>query len=211
MFSFLKKLLPPVNDEFYTLFEDAADNCKKMAQLFCRISEEGVNNAMLEEARKLKHESGFIVKSILRKLNKTFITPIDREDIQSLANLLNRITRRIVKASFNLHIYQIRSSTPNLKMQVDSLMKAVDILVPVIQLIRNVSQVKEATRLNNLMKKIESEGDDIMNQTMAKLFSQGLMPLEVMKYREIHKDIESALDLCYEVSDEVLNILLKHN
>ena len=211
MLGFLKKLLPPPGDEFYTLFEDAADNCKVTAQLFARISEEGVNNVLLEEARKLKHESGFIVKSILRKLNKTFITPIDREDIQSLANLLNRITRRIVKASFNLHIYQIRNSTPNLKMQVDSLMKAVDILVPVIQLIRNTSQVKEATRLNNLMKKIESEGDDIMNQTMAKLFSQGLMPLEVMKYREIHKDIENALDLCYEVSDEVLNILLKHS
>jgi len=211
MFSFLKKLLPPVNNEFYTLFEDAADNCKVTAQLFCRISEEGVNNVLLEEARKLKHESGFIVKSILRKLNKTFITPIDREDIQSLANLLNRITRRIVKASFNLYIYQIQSSTPNLKMQVDSLMQAVDILVPVIRLIHNISQVKEATRLNDLMKKIESEGDDIMNQTMAKLFSQGLMPLEVMKHREIHKDIESALDLCYEVSDEVLNILLKHN
>jgi len=211
MLSFLKKLLPPANDEFFTLFEDAADNCKKTAQLFYRITEEGVNSATLEEVRKLKHESSFIVRSLLRKLNKTFITPIDREDIQSLSNLLNKITRRIVKASFNLHIYQVKSSTPNLKSQVDILVKATDELVPIIQLIRNISKIKEATILNNRMKAIESEGDDIMNQAMAKLFSQPLLALEVMKYREIHKDIESALDLCYDVSNEVLNILLKHS
>jgi len=211
MFGFLKKLLPPANEEFYTLFEDAATNCRETARLFCRTCEEGVSNVTLEKARHLKHESNDIVKSIIRKLNHTFITPIDREDIQSLANLLNKITRRIVKACFNLHVYRIQSATQSLESQVDSLMKAAEQLLPVIQLIRNTSQVEKATKLNNQMKEIESKGDDIINEAMAKLFSQPLLPLEVMKYREIHKDIESALDLCYVVSDEVLNILLKHS
>ncbi|MCL2304837.1 MAG: DUF47 family protein [Planctomycetaceae bacterium] len=211
MFGFLKKLLPPANEEFFALFEEAANNCKETVLLLHRTSEEGVNGAILEEARRLKHESGFIAKSILRKLNNTFITPIDRDDIQSLANLLNKITRKIVKACFNLHVYQVESATPSIKSQAANLMEAVEELYPIIRLIRNTSQVEEATRYNNRMKEIESRGDELLNQTMAKLFRQPLLPLEVMKYREIHKDIESALDLCYEVSDEVLSVILKHS
>ena len=211
MFNFLKKLLPPANEEFFTLFEDAANNCKETAQLFCRVSEEGVDNAMLEEARRLKHQSSSIAKSILRKLNSTFITPIDREDIQSLANLLNKITKRIVRACFHLQIFQIEGPILSIQSQVANLRDAVDELVPVVQLIRNTSQVEEATTHNNRMKEIESKGDEIMNQAMTKLFSQGLLPLEVMKFSEIHKDIESALNICYDVSDEVLSVVLKHS
>jgi uncharacterized protein Yka (UPF0111/DUF47 family) len=211
MFGFLKKLLPPVNEEFFSFFEGAASNCRETALLFHRISEEGLNDATMEEARILKQNSNSIAKSTLRKLNSTFITPIDREDIQALANLLNNITKRIVRACSNLHIYQVDSTTPNIKLQVATLKEAVDELVPIIRLIRNTSQVDEATTLNNRMKEIESKGDEILNQTMAQLFSLTLIPLDVMKYREIHKDIESALNCCYDVSDEVLSIVLKHS
>jgi uncharacterized protein Yka (UPF0111/DUF47 family) len=211
MFEFLKKLLPPANEGFFALFEDAANNCTETAKLFCRISEEGINDAALEEARLLKKQSNEIARSALRKLNSTFITPIDREDIQSLANLLNKITKRIVRACLNLHIYQIESTTPSIKMQVTNLKEAVDELVPIVHLIRRTSHVDEATELNNRMKEIESKGDEIMYQTMAKLFSQTLMPLDVIKYRIIHKDIESALNCCYDVSDEVLGVVLKHS
>ena len=211
MFGFLKKILPPANEEFFVLFEEAAHNCTETAKLFCRVSDDGINDAIMEEARVLKRKSNEIAKSTLRKLNSTFITPIDREDIQALTNLLNKITKRIVRACSNLHIYRVDSTTPNVKLQVATLKEAVDELVPIIRLIRNTSQVNEATTLNNRMKEIESKGDEILNQTMAQLFSQTLIPLDVMKYREIHKDIESALNCCYDVSDEVLSIVLKHS
>jgi len=211
MFGFLKKLLPPANEEFFTLFEEAAHNCTETAKLFHRISEEGISDAALEEARLLKQKSNAIAKSSIRKLNSTFITPIDREDIQHLANLLNKITKRIVRACVHLHLYQVDSTTSNIKLQVTNLKEAVDELLPIIRLIRNTSQVEEATMLNNRMKEIESKGDEIMNLTMAKLFSQALLPLDAMKYREIHKDIESALNCCYDVSDAVLSVVLKHS
>ena len=214
MFGFLKNLknlLPPVGEEFYTLLDDAAVNCRDTAQLLGRICEEGVSDELLEEARRLKHESAFIDKSILRKLNKTFITPIDREDIQTLTTLLNQITRRIVKACFSLRVYQIDGASPNLKSQVSCLTEAAEQLIPVLRLIRDTSQVTEATKLNRQMKDFESRGDEIMNQTMMKLFSQKLLALDVMKSRIIHKEVESAIDQCYTVFDEVLSILLKHS
>jgi len=211
MFDILRKLLPPANDEFFKFFEEAANNCTETAQLFYRVSEKGLDAVALEEARRLKQDSNSIAKTILRKLNGTFITPIDREDIQSLANLLNKITKRIVRACSNLNTYQVEATTPMIKLQVANLMEAVNELVPIIRLIRNTSQVEEATAHNNRMKEIESKGDEILNQTMAQLFSQSLLPLDVMKYREIHKDIESALNCCYDVSDEVLSVVLKNS
>jgi len=214
MFGFLKKLLPPANEEFFTFFEEAATNCQETAQLFHQISESGINDVSPEEVhglKQMKQQSNAIAKSILRKLNSTFITPIDREDIQSLANLLNKITKRIVRACFNLHIYQVDSTTPSMRSQIATLKEAVNELVPIIRLIRNTSQIEEATTLNNRMKEIESRGDEILNQATIRLFSQSLLPLDVIKYREIHKDIESALNLCYDVSDEVLSVVLKHS
>ena len=211
MFGFLKKLLPPANEEFFALFEEAAHNCTETAKLFCKVSEDGINNAVLEEARLLKRQSNEIAKSALRKLNSTFITPIDREDIQNLANLLNKITKRIVRACSNLRLYQVESTTPEIKSQAANLKEAVNELVPIVRLIRHTSHVDEATNLNSRMKEIESKGDDILNQTMAKLFSNAISPLDVMKYREIHKDIESALNCCYDVSDEVLSVVLKYS
>ena len=211
MFGFLKRLLPPANEEFFSLFEEAAHNCTETAKLFCRVSEGGVNDAVLEDARLLKKQSNEIARTALRKLNSTFITPIDREDIQSLANLLNKITKRIVRACSNLRIYQIESTTPEIKLQATNLKEAVDELVPIIHLIRHTSHVEEASTLNSKMKEIESKGDEILNQTMAQLFSQTLLPLDVIKYREVHKDIESALNCCYDVSDEVLSVILKYS
>jgi len=211
MFGFLKKILPPANEEFFVLFEEAAANCTETAKLFCRVSEAGISDAVLEEARHLKKQSNEIAKTAFRKLNSTFITPIDREDIQSLVNLLNKITKRIVRACSNLRIYQVESTTPEIKSQAANLKEAVDELVPIIRLIRNTSQVDNATALNSRMKDIESRGDEILNQTMAKLFSNTSSPLDVMKYREIHKDIESALNFCYDVSDEVLSVVLKYS
>jgi uncharacterized protein Yka (UPF0111/DUF47 family) len=211
MFGFLKKMLPPVNEEFFTLFETAASNCMEAAQLFYKISEEGVSDVALEEARRLKQQSNAAAKAILRELNSTFITPIDREEIQCLENLLNKITKRIVRVCFNLRTYQVGSITPEMKQQIANLKEAADELLPIIRLIRNISHVEEATRQNSRMKEIESKGDEILNQTMAKLFSGSFQPLDVVKYREIHKDIESALNLCYDVSDEVLSIVLKHS
>jgi len=211
MIGFLKKLIPPANEEFFALFEEAANNCTETAKLFCRVSEEGINDAFIEETRILKKKSNEIAKGALRKLNSTFITPIDREDIQSLANLLNKITKRIARACSNLRLYQVVATTPEIQSQAANLQEAVNELVPIVRLIRHTSHVDAATTLNGKMKEIESRGDDILNQTMAKLFSGSLQPLDVMKYREIHKDIESALNCCYDVSDEVLSVVLKYS
>ena len=211
MLKLLKKILPPTDEEFFILFEKAANNCKDTAELFCKINEDGLSDEYLEEARKLKHLSAAISKKLLYKLNNTFITPIDREDIQYLANLFNKITKKIVKACFNLKVYRIKETTPNMKKQAYNLRDATEHLISIISLVRNVSQIKEATKINSQMKEIETKGDEILHMALDNLFSGKYEALDVIKYRDVHKDIESALDTCYSVTDEVLSVMLKHS
>ena len=207
---FLDKLLPPEEKVFYTYFEENAKICKQAAKLFHEIIYSSVNDDHLVEARKLKHASNDISKETLIKLNTTFITPIDREDIQLVNTLLNKITKKIIKACFNLRVYRFTEHTQNMKDQAETLVLAADELDIVVSHLRKFTEIKDVTLSNQRMREIESRGDEILHKAMDELFSGKYDALTVIKLRDIHNDIEKSLDICFDVSDEVLNIVLKH-
>ena len=125
-FNLLAYILPPEEKVFYSLFEESAQVCNDVANLYKEI----VTNSMTEDhiinAKRLKHKSNDLLKETLHQLNVTLITPIDREDIQAIASLLNKITKRIVKASLNLKVYRLDSFTENMKKQAETLFQATE-------------------------------------------------------------------------------------
>ena len=209
-FNILEKILPPEEKIFYQYFEESASVCRVMAKLFFDLMHEGYKEERIIEAKRLKHKSNKIAKDTLHKLNETFITTIDREDIQLVACMLNKITKKIVKASINLGIYRIEPYNDNLKKQAETLLRAADELCTVVSHLKNVTQIKEVTESYNKMREIESHGDEILYKAMDELFSGKYDALTVIKLRDIYKDIENALDTCFNVSDAALNIVLKH-
>lgn len=206
----LNKILPPEEKIFYTYFEESSKICRETAELFYNIIHNNLSEEALIEARRLKHESNYVTKQTLVKLNGTFITPIDREDIQRLITVLNKITKKIVKACFNLKVYRLNEYNDCMLKQSETLMKAADELIIIVRLIKDIKKIKEITECNQRMKEIETKGDEIHNMAMDKLFSGEYDSLSVIKLRDIYKDIESALDACYTVSDTILNVVLKH-
>lgn len=123
---FLEKLLPPEEKIFYNYFEESTKVCSEAAKLFYNIMYDGFNEDRLIQAKRLKHTSNNLAKQTLNKLNSTFITPIDREDIQLVSSLLNKITKKIVKACVNLRVYRLKEHTENMKKQAETLVKASD-------------------------------------------------------------------------------------
>lgn len=206
----LEKILPPEETIFYNCFEEATHVCKDTARLFQEIMHQGIDDERLTRAKTLKHKSNDIAKQTLIHLNNTFITPIDREDIQAVASLLNKITRKIVKASFNLRTYRLAEHTSYMKEQADTLVKATDELENIISMLRKVSVTKDVCESHQRMKEIETHGDEILHNCMDELFSGSHDALSVIKLKDIYKGLESTLDACYSVSDEVVNIVLKH-
>lgn len=209
-FNLLEKLLPPENKIFYTCFEDSAEICKQSAILFHEIMTSGFNEDRFIRAKSFKHKSSDIAKLTLYHLNSTFVTPIDREDIQLVASLLNKITKRIIKVSINLKVYRLDQYNENMKKQAETLIKATEELTYIVSLLKKISLIKEITESHNRMREVESHGDEIYHKAMDELFSGQYDALSVIKLRDIYKDIESAMDSCFSVSDNIVNIVLKH-
>lgn len=207
---FLNKILPPEEKIFYSYFEESAKVCNDVAALYYNIMNNGFSEDKLIEAKRLKHKSNDIAKQTLIQLNTTFITPIDREDIQLVASLLNKITKKIVKACVNLRVYRLTEHNPNMKAQSATLLKATEELNYTVTHLKKATEIKEVTESNQRMREIESNGDEILYKAMDELFSGKYDSLSVIKLRDIYKDIENALDTCFSVSDEVVNIVLKH-
>lgn len=210
-FNLLEKLLPPKNNVFYDCFESAAKNCNDIAKLFDQAISHGTTGELLVKARTLKHRGSELERETISKLNSTFVTPIDREDIQELATMLNRITKKIVQAIMNLNIYRMTSFTEEMLQQSKTILKSTDELIRSVSLLKTISKTKEITASYESMKEIESLGDDILYRAMDKLFSGEFEAIEVIKLRDIYKVLESAMDKCYDVSDTILNIALKNN
>lgn len=210
-FNLFEKLLPPENKVFYDLFEDSAKNCHDMAILFNEAIAHGMTEELIVKARNLKHRGSGLERETTKRLNNTFVTPIDREDIQALATMLNKITKKLVQASMNLNVYHIKSFTEEMQQQSKTILKATTELIRSVSLLKTISKTKEITESRHAMKEIESLGDDILYRAMEKLFSGEFEAIEVIKLRDIYKVLESAMDNCYNVADAILNIALKNN
>jgi hypothetical protein len=207
----LKKLLPPEQKIFYNLFENSADVCSKISVLFNEIVNEGISEERVRQVKDLKHQSRDISTETLRLLNATFITPIDREDIQEVACLLNKIAKKIVKASLNLEVYCLEQNTDYMKSQAETLVQATTELKSTVSLLRNVSLAQKISESHHRMKEIESKGDEILHSALGELFSGKYDALTVIKLKELYKNIESAMDVCSDISDLAVNIALKHS
>ena len=210
-FNLMSYIMPPEDKMFFTYFQDSAEICQKTARLYDKIMHDHLNDEFKEKALKYKKKSKLSYKAVLKQLNKSFITPIEREDIQTIAVQLNKITKKIVKACLNLEVYRLNDYTDEMKEQALTLVQATDKLAEIIKLFKKVSDVEKITKLNIEMKEIESHGDEIHRRAMGNLFSGKYEALDVIKLRDKYKEIENAFDACFYVTDTILNVVLKQS
>lgn len=203
--------MPPEDKMFFTYFQDSAEICQKTARLYDKIMHDKLTDEYKEKALKYKKKGKLSYKAVLKQLNKSFKTPIEREDIQTIAVQLNKITKKIVKACLNLEVYRLNDYTDEMKEQALTLVQATDKLAEIVKLFKKVSDVEKITKLNIEMKEIEAHGDEIHRRAMGNLFSGKYEALEVIKLRDMYKEIENAFDACFYVTDTILNVVLKQS
>lgn len=201
-------ILPPSNDIFYSLFEEGTLYCKKSAELFNEIINSSITEEHIAIAKQYKHSAAKNIKKTLEVLDTSFVTPIDREDIQNISELLNKITKKITKACIYLKMYGVEAYTDNLKNQAQTLIAATNELEQIFKNFKK-STISDMTSRNLKMKEIETRGDEILFTAIEALFSGKYDALEVIKLRDVHKNLENALDACYGVSNAVVSVVLK--
>jgi len=210
-FNLMSYIMPPEDKMFFIYFQKSAEICQKSARLYDEIMHNCLTDEYKAKALKYKKKGKLSYKAVLEQLSKSFITPIEREDIQTIAVQLNKINKKIIKACLNLEVYRLKNYTPQMKEQALTLVQATEKLGEIVKDFKKVSDVEKITKLNIEMKEIETHGDEILRTAMSELFSGKFDALDVIKLRDMYKEIENAFDACFYVSDTVLNVVLKQS
>lgn len=202
--------LIPKEMKFFKMFEKSAQNLLKGAKVLKELCDDF--NTLAENAAKLErleHDSDQITHEIIEKLNTTFITPIDREDIHELTAALDDVMDFIEAATERMVLYKIKLPTLELKEIIQVILKQVEEInnvIPRLKELKHAHIMEHCIEINRL----ENEGDRILREAMAKLFDERKDPLEVIKWRDIYDYLETATDKCEDVAVIIEGIVLKH-
>jgi hypothetical protein len=209
----IRAILPPDDRKFLDVhFVDQAATTHEAAVLFHEVvtKAEHMNEAYYVKAKTIKHKSLAIANQTVADLNQTFMTPIEREDILEITLLLNKITKRILRSAMNFRVFRIDSFPEAMRYQAEVLMAATEEVKTCIGELRTLRKSNLLSESHARMVEIERRGDEIFAGAIEDLFSGSFNALDVIKFRGIYRDIESAMDACYSVSDTVLNVAMKN-
>lgn len=210
----VRMILPPDDRKFLDIFfVDLAATTHEAAVLFHDIivNDEHMNEAYYLKAKTIKHKSLDIMNQTVVALNQTFMTPIEREDILAIALLQNKITKRIIRSAVNFRNFRITTFPEAMRNQSEVLMAATAEAKICIDALRTLRKTNKLSESHTRMIEIERRGDEIFAKAIEDLFSGSFDALDVIKFRGIYRDIESAMDYCYSLSDTVLNVAVKSN
>lgn len=200
--------LIPREEKFYADFMSMADQIRVGARLLEEML--AVDPPLRDKAleiREVEHKCDFLTHEIIQRLNKTFVTPIDREDIHSMARALDDVMDAIddVAALFELYrIEKVRSGTRDLARVVAQQADAMRVAVEALE--RRKGVLEHAVEINRL----ENEADRIYKRAVGQLFDEEKDPIAVMKWKEILDLLERATDRAEDVANLLENIIVKH-
>ncbi len=202
--------LMPREYVFFDLFEKSALNVKAAAEA---LSELLHNWERVEEKVKaikdIEHAGDNITHQIFDRLNKTFITPLDREDIHNIASRLDDIVDLIDTTANRLLLYEVDSPTEGSKALAECLVAATGAVVDAIGKLRNLRDPEGVLRLCIVIHTHENTGDRLVQKALAKLF-HSTNPIDIIKWKDIYQDLETATDRCEDVANVLESVVIKN-
>jgi predicted phosphate transport protein (TIGR00153 family) len=199
--------LVPSDDAFFGLFNDSAANVAECARRLRDLLTEPTNPAAHDKVVACERKGDEIVHTILQRLNTTFVTPFDREDIHALAEELDDVVDDMLEVSHRMQISGIGTALPELKEQADLVVQCAE---ETQQLLAQLESMKEVQPHLDAIDRLESEGDAVHRRILARLFGGEFEALEVIRWKDVIEAMEAALNTLEDISDIVESIVLKH-
>jgi uncharacterized protein len=204
----LSQMFAPADREFFGLFEEAGTNTVRAADLLDQLLRGWPDNKELgREILICEQEGDRITHDLIRKLNNTFVTPIEREDILVLASALDDIVDFTEEAADYLSLYKIEAPMEQAQRLSHVLLESTRQIaeaIPRLRGFRDISQyVVEINRLEN-------DGDRIVREAIASLFDGGIDPMVVIRWKDIFERLEAAIDACERVAHILESVVIKN-
>jgi len=201
----------PREEKFFDLFEEGARNMVKASQVLKgMIDTWGFVGGRVAEIRELEHVGDTITHQIMAQLNRTFVTPFDREDIALLAHTLDDVIDFIDAAADAILIYKVESPTQRAKELADIIVQAATEVERAMPRLRHRAELKRIPEYCVEINRLENMADRVFRSAMAELFDDTTDIAQIIKWREIYEHMESATDRCEDVADVLEGVALKH-
>jgi len=200
--------LLPREDKFFDLFEQQGAHIVAAARALEELTlEYGSAKAKAERVKDLEHAGDTVTHEIVRRLNTTFVTPIDREDIYALACRLDDVLDLIDAVADRLLVYKIDHPTEGCIAMAKIIVKAAEETDRAVHCLRRLSPLyhKHAVEVNRL----ENEADRLLRDQLAALFEVTKDAIEVIKWKELYETMEAVTDRCEDVVNVIEGIVLK--
>jgi uncharacterized protein len=205
----LGDLFAPRDRAYFELFEEAGQNVALAADLLDRLMANYPDNRELaEEILACEHEGDRITHDIIDRLNHTFVTPIDREDILALASALDDIVDYTEEVADYLGLYRIEAPMDQAISLTRVLSQACQEIGKAIPLLRGFRDISQHTVEVN---RLENEGDRITREAVASLFDARIDPMVVIRWKDLFERLEAAIDSTEHVANILEGIVIKNS
>jgi predicted phosphate transport protein (TIGR00153 family) len=199
----------PKEEDYFSLFSQMTsyiyDAARALVEMLAEKS--GRYEEHVDRIKSIEHNCDDLTHSIATRLNKSFITPFDREDIYMLSGALDDIVDLIDSAARSMVMYGVHESTAHARNFADVIQRMA------VQLHEIVSTLARPNGIQPRLVEIhalENEGDDIYHTAIAELFHDATDPLNVIKWKDIYEKLEAAVDRCENFANIIEGVIIKH-
>ncbi len=205
--------LIPRDEQFYVLFSQLAKHLTASARLLGQLFAEPERlEQLVAEIKEVEHEADTLTHEVNLRIDRSFVTPLDREDIHLLASRLDNVVDLIDGTARRAQMFRVREMRPQARQLAAVVAKATECIAVAVD---GMKQPKLVSQQARVIKQLEEEGDTIYQEAVGALFSgaDGAAPdpLEVMKWKELFDKLEDALDECEDVANVLESISIKNS
>lgn len=198
-------------NQFFLKIEEAARNILSASQLLADFIDAGeLTEAHLRQLEDKEHEGDRITQDTVQMLNKTFITPIDREDIHELISRLDDVLDFIYGVAKRMVLYRIGRPDEAFRSLARILLRTVEEVTEAVLRLKEIKNVEMILAQCLQISRLESEADNSHRRAVADLFDNEKDPIRIMKVKEILDQMEDATDVCEDVADVIKGIVVKN-
>ncbi len=206
-----KLSLCPKDNKFYDLFILFAQNIHVSAEkLRDFVNDLDHSDKRFKEIKDLEVKCDQILHNIFQELNKSFITPLDREDIYTIGKQMDNIADAIEATARRFVLFNVKTATKEARELSDLVTKGTEQVIQLMEELKKVNKSKKLLPTIVEINRLEEEADEIFRQAVRKIFREPLPVIDVIKWKEIYDYLENISDACEDVANTVEGVVMKH-
>lgn len=201
--------LIPKDEKFFDLFADIAVRLTQSTELLAVLFAEPARiGELVGRIKDLEHEADNLTRGVIERIDRSFVTPLDREDIHLLTSKLDNVVDLVDGTARRVEMFHVTETREPARQLADVLVRAAAQIQAAVGKLKKPKLLQEHT---DEIKRLEEEGDAIYHAAVGALFAGTPDPLEVIKWKEIYDTLERAIDQCEDVANVVHSVAIKNS